>query len=532
MKKDILNFQSISMKKVKMVLLSSLVVAGISCSEKGSESSAQGKLPENVTMSVEKLKDKIKGGWAGQTIGVTYGGPTEFKYNGTFIQDYQPIVWYDGYLKKTMEEIPGLYDDVYMDLTFVDVLERLGHDAPVDSFAQAFAHAEYKLWHANQAARYNILNGMQPPQTGHWENNPHADDIDYQIEADYAGLMSPGMPNAASEISDKVGHIMNYGDGWYGGVYVGAMYSLAFVSDDIHFVVNEALKTIPAQSNFYKCMSDVIKWHKQYPNDWKQTWFELQKKWADDIGCPDGTFIAFNIDATINAAYILLGLLYGDGDYGKTLEIATRAGQDSDCNPSSAGGILGTIIGYDKIPAYWKMGLKDIEDMNFKYTTMSLNKVYDIGYKHAAETIKRNGGTVTDKDVTIKVQAPATVRFEKSFEGLVPVAKYEFTDTITGEHQFEFEGTGFVLRGRAAKKKNDLPDTVLEAAVFVDGKELGTYQFPTNFTTRRLEIAWKYQLPNTKHTVKIVAKKIPQGYELRPTEYIVYSDKPLPKEQH
>ena len=65
MKKDILNFQSISMKKVKMVLLSSLVVAGISCSEKGSESSAQGKLPEKVTMSVDKLKDKIKGGWAG-----------------------------------------------------------------------------------------------------------------------------------------------------------------------------------------------------------------------------------------------------------------------------------------------------------------------------------------------------------------------------------------------------------------------------------------------------------------------------------
>ena len=63
---------------------------------------------------------------------------------------------------------------------------------------------------------------------GSWKNNPHADCIDYQIESDFAGLMSPGMPNTASEISDKIGHIMNYGDGWYGGVYVGAMYSLAF----------------------------------------------------------------------------------------------------------------------------------------------------------------------------------------------------------------------------------------------------------------------------------------------------------------
>lgn len=515
-----------------MILFASLLMAGWSCNDSETAGTASSSLPEQVTMSVEKLKDKIKGGWAGQTIGVTYGGPTEFKYNGTFIQDYQPIVWYDGYLKKTMEEIPGLYDDVYMDLTFVDVLERLGFDAPVDSFAHAFAYAEYKLWHANQAARYNILNGMKAPESGHWMNSPHADDIDYQIEADYAGLMSPGMPNAASQISDKVGHIMNYGDGWYGGVYVGAMYALAFVSDDVQFVVNEALKSIPAESNFYKCMSDVIKWHKQYPGDWKQTWFEIQKKWADDIGCPDGTFIAFNIDATVNAAYILLGLLYGDGDYGKTLEIATRAGQDSDCNPSSAGGILGTMIGYDKIPAYWKMGLKDIENMDFKYTTMSLNKVYEIGFKHATETIRRNAGTVTDKEVTIKVQAPQAVKMEKSFANMIPVAKVDFPTAITTEHQFEFEGTGFVLRGKALKKKQDLPDEVLEAAVYIDGTELGTYKFPTNFTTRRLEIAWKYQLPNTKHTVKVVAKKIPEGYELKPSEYIVYSDKPLPKEKH
>src|SRR5690554_2969323 len=129
-----------------------------------------------VELTREELLDKIKGGWAGQTIGVTFGGPTEFKYNGTFIQDYQPIVWYDGYLKKTMEEQPGLYDDIYMDLTFVEVFERLGLDAPVDSFAHAFAHAEYSLWHANQAARYNILNGMKAPESGHWLNNPHADD--------------------------------------------------------------------------------------------------------------------------------------------------------------------------------------------------------------------------------------------------------------------------------------------------------------------------------------------------------------------
>ena len=294
-------------------------------------------------MSKAGLLDKIKGGWAGQTIGVVYGGPTEFRYRSAMIQDYVPITYSDGCIKNYFDHAPGLFDDIYMDLTFVEVFDRLGMDAPIDSFAHAFAYADYPLWHANQAARYNIVNGIMPPESGHWLHNPHADDIDYQIEADFAGLMTPGMPNAASEISDKIGHIMNYGDGWYGGVYVGAMYSLAFLSEDVNFVVEEALKTIPAESRFYKCISDVIRWHKQYPDDWKQTWAECEKKWNQDIGCPEGTLQPYNIDAVINSAYVVMGLLYGEGNFYKTIDISTRCGQDSDCNPATAGGILATM---------------------------------------------------------------------------------------------------------------------------------------------------------------------------------------------
>ena len=75
----------------------------------------------------------------------------------------------------------------------------------------------------------------------------------------------------------------------------------------------------------------------------------------------------FNIDAKINAAWVVLGLLYGDGDFSKTVEIATRAGDDADCNPASAMGILGTIYGYDAIPNYWMQGLGDVEDLDFAY---------------------------------------------------------------------------------------------------------------------------------------------------------------------
>jgi len=486
--------------KCKYLILAGIILAFTQCKNGKQNQESNDK---SITMSKAKLQDKIMGGWAGQTIGVTYGGPVEFRFKGTMMQDYQPIPWYDGYVKWWYQNAPGLYDDIYMDLTFVEVFERCGLDAPVDSFASAFANASYDLWHANQAGRYNYLNGIKPPFSGHWLNNPHADCIDYQIEADYSGLMSPAMPNTASQISDKIGHIMNFGDGWYGGVYVGAMYSLAFASDDINYIVNEALKTIPAESDFYKCISDVIAWQKKYPNDWKQTWFEVQKKWSDDKGCPEGVFDAFDIDATVNSAYVVIGLLYGNKDIQKTLDIATRCGQDADCNPSTAGGILGTMLGYSKIPDYWLKNIKEVEDMNFKYTTISLNKVYALSEKHAIENIKRNGGEVSDTSVTILFQEPKAVKFEKSFDGIMPVKRIDIEKNMEKSIAFDFEGTGFVIRGEVTKIEKDAKDKDVMVELWIDGKKTETAKLPTAFKTRRYELFWNYQLPMQKHAVEI-----------------------------
>ena len=477
------------------------------------------------TLSKKQLKDKIKGGWAGQTIGVTFGGPYEFRFQGTFIGDYQSLDWYDGYLKNTMINNPGLYDDLYMDLTFVDVFEKYGLDASLDSFANAYANAGYMLWHANQAGRYNILHGIKAPMSGYWKNNPHADCIDYQIESDFAGLMSPGMPNTASAISDKIGHIMNYGDGWYGGVFVGAMYSLAFVSSNVDYIINEALKTIPRQSEFYQSISDVIAWHKKYPNNWKQTWLEIQKKWANDIGCPEGVFVPFNIDAKVNAAYVVLGLLYGQKDFTQTLEITTRCGQDADCNPSTAGGILGTILGYDKIPAYWKMGLKEAESIDFKYTTMSLEAVYEIGFKHALQNIARNGGKISGDNVAIKVQQPETVKFEKSFENVYPIAKIPVTWSANkDEISFEFTGTGFVIKGETARWGSE-SSYVFNTELYVDDKLVESPKLPASYTTRRYELCWKYDLPKGKHIVRLKILNPSKDEEFNSSEALIYSDK-------
>ena len=483
---------------------------------------------ESLSISSDKLKDKIKGGWAGQTIGVTYGAPVEFRFLGTMMNDYQKIYWYDGLLKKSMTDAPGIYDDLYLDITFVEVFEREGIDAPAESHAKALANSGYMLWHANQAARYNISHGLIPPLSGYWLNNPHADCIDFQIEADFAGLMSPDMTNTASEICDKIGHIMNYGDGWYGGVFVAAMYSLAFSSNDVQNIVTAALKTIPENTKYHECISDVIKWHQQFPDEWKSTWFEIQKKWTDDIGCPGGVFNPFNIDATVNSAYVVMGLLYGNGDFTKTIEICTRAGQDADCNPSTAGGILGVILGYKGIPDYWKMGLNEIEDMNFKYTNTSLNKVYELSYKQALENIKRNGGRVEGNNIIINKQSPRTVKWEQSFTGTYPFDRQWIGKELTGEYDFDLEGNAFVINGEYKPKTGSAFDeNITKIAIvemYLDGIKVETIELPMSFTTRRHEIAWKYQMENKKHHLRLKLLNPDNESICYLTDIILYSD--------
>ena len=475
-------------------------------------------------ISRAELQDRIRGGWAGQTIGVTFGGPTEFRYNGTMINDNIPIKWYDGYLKKTYEENPGLYDDLYVDLTFVDVLERKGLDAKGQDFADALANAGYMLWHANQIARYNVLNAMKPPASGHWLNNPEADAIDFQIEADFIGLMTPGLPGAAAVFADTVGHIMNYGDGWYGGVFISTMYSLAFTSRDVGYVVREALKAIPAQSTFHQTIADVIRWHDQYPDDWKRTWFEIQKKWSDDVGTPRAVFDPFNIDAKLNSAYVVLGLLYGNGDMTKTIAIATRSGQDSDCNPSSAAGILGTMLGYAKIPAYWTQGLAAIEAKPFPFAGLSLNDAYALSLKHALAQITRDGGTVHDDRVEIATQPIAPVAVEQNFAGHFPVAEQVLRQRVTDETTFSVDGVGFVVQGGARVEPS--ADVVVVAEVSVDGQAPEVVELPTNHARRRYAPFWRYGLTPGQHTVRVKVRPLPAGAALYLERVIVYGPEP------
>ncbi|MCE1197397.1 MAG: ADP-ribosylglycohydrolase family protein [Marinilabiliales bacterium] len=485
---------------------------------------------EKIRLTEAELRDKIMGGWAGQVIGCTFGGPTEYKFVGSMIQDYQTIPWGPEYIRECFEKDPGLYDDLYMDLTFVEVMEKEGIEAPASSHANAFAHAGYSLWHANQNARYNILRGLMPPASGFWKNNPHADDIDFQIEADFAGLMTPGMPRKASAICDRIGHMICYGDGYYGGVFVANLYSLAFVYKDIRTIVHEAIRSIPPQSQFYQCVSDAIHWSEKN-SDWRDTWFALQKKWTSEVGCPDGVFESFDIDAKINAAYIVMGLLYGNGDYSRTLEISTRVGLDSDCNPANAGGILGTMMGYSNIPAYWRDPVRRVEELKVPYSSLTLNDLYKLGYRHALQVIEKEGGTVNASGAEILFQQPVEVPFEKSFEGCYPQYRKNVLLNLgreVNQYSFTFRGTGFVMTGRIEKSGGKGVDQhIFKVGTYLDGKLYEVTDLPVDRKIRKDEMAWVYGLPPGEHTVTLKIENPIEGCIVRFLDYIIYGDQEI-----
>lgn len=240
----------------------------------------------------------------------------------------------------------------------------------------------------------------------------------------------------------------------------------------------------------------------------------------------------FDISARVNSAYVIIGLLYGNGDFSKTMDIAIRCGQDADCNPASAAGILGAILGYDKIPAFWKKDLKEVEDRDFVYTNISLNKMYALGYKHALEMITKNGGSVNGDMVSIVYQKPISARFEESFTGVKPVERRSLGWSgvvLKDTFSFPFEGNGIAISSGMSNEWGAKSDYVFKVEVDIDGAK-ETTELPYNFRIRRNEILSKYNLSQGKHMLKLKILNPDKVGDVFINSIIIYSDKPINNE--
>jgi len=368
------------MKKYLIILTITLFILPLTCISAG----------EFRELPVSTYIDKMKAGWIGQMAGVGWGGPTEFYWCGEIIPEDKMPKWKPEMINQFNQ------DDIYVEMTFLRSLEVYGLDVSIRQAGIDFANSQYGLAHANEAGRNNLRNGIAPPDSGHPKFNRHADDIDYQIEADFSGLICPGLGNEVIELGEKFGRLMNYGDGLYGGQFVGGMYAEAFFEKDIKRIIQAGLACVPKGSQYHECITDVLNWYHQHPEDWEATWQLIEDKYNDNqnyrrFSCNDEE----NIDAKINGAYIVMGLLYGEGDIDKTIIVSTRCGQDSDCNPSSAAGILLTTIGYSDIPERFKAALN--HKGKFSHTPYNFDSLVAVCEKLTRQAVVKAGGRI-EKD--------------------------------------------------------------------------------------------------------------------------------------
>jgi len=471
------------------------------------------------TEPLSVLEDKIRGGWAGQMIGVSFGAPTEFRYLGEIIPEEELPTWRPEMVAGTLDQ-----DDLYVDMTFAAVLDEKGLDATTDDFGEMFRDTEYRLWHANLAARRALRRGVPATLSGTPEYNAHANDIDFQIEADFIGLMAPGLPQASNDLCLKAGRVMNYGDGILGGVFVSGMYAAAFFESDPRRIVEAGLANLPPESPYALLIFDVLVWSKQYPDDWTEVWRLIDEKWDGGEPCPAGALSPFNIDAKINGAYVALGLLYGNGDFRDTMVISTRAGQDSDCNPASALGILGVVVGYSGIPDEFKSGIDAIADEKFSYTDYTFNTIVSSTMARAVALVERHGGHVDGDNITVRIQKPQPAEVELWDDFGTPVERVSIEDprwTFSGEWEgglrrgrrtstkgaeasIAFEGTGAIIGGTYMPSGGT-------ADVYLDGELNRTVDvYSGEPASKGSESVWHvFGLEDGEHQLRLVARGEP-----------------------
>ncbi len=341
-------------------------------------------------ISVDEYRDKMKGAWIGQSVGVGYGWPTEFKFSEKLIPEDKMPKWKNELVNETFNQ-----DDLYVEMTFIRTLETRGLGVSSREAGIDFANSRYRLWCANEKARNNLRRGIAAPDSSHPSFHSSPDDIDYQIEADFSGILSPGMPQAAINFGETFGRIMNYGDGLWAGQFVGGLYAAAFFSSDRVANVESALACIPSESRYAEMVRDMLGWYRTDPKDWEGAWRKAVDKYGRK-GLPTiGKVSWHGIDVKINGAMVLLGYLFGEGDPDRTMYLSTRGGYDSDCNPSTACGVLFTSIGAKNLPARFTEKLDHTK--KWEFTDYTYPKLLEVCEKLTRELVVHEGGRI-EKD--------------------------------------------------------------------------------------------------------------------------------------
>lgn len=296
-----------------------------------------------LTMSSSVYYDKAFGSWIGQMIGNILGLPTEGKYIEEPNPDY--ITYYT-----TIPEGAFTDDDTSMEWVFLHILEEHGLYVNYSQVREEWMeHINEAIWVANARARELMEEGYTPPDTGSKRLNEHWGAIDAQIECELFGVINPGMGWRAYDMAKWFARVTNDDYAVEAASFYAVMFSYAFFESDVPAVVNMALTKVPESSLTWMVVSDVIEWHREF-KDWRQTRERIMEKYGQ-YGW---------LSSPLNLASVVMALLYGNGDFDRSVMIAVAAGWDNDCNAATTGGLLGLIVGESGINERWKKPLMDL----------------------------------------------------------------------------------------------------------------------------------------------------------------------------
>ncbi|MFF1876693.1 ADP-ribosylglycohydrolase family protein [Leifsonia sp. NPDC058230] len=333
-------------------------------------------LPADATESGPKgseLENKILGGWLGRIAGCNLGKPVEMGTHWTsdHIKDYlqRADAWPLGDYFPLLDPMPKEFelrenwpqttrgrvdgsardDDIDYAILGLHLLELHGADLSPTRVADAWLTLMpyLQVYTAERAAYRNLL-AKVPITDVAQVRNPYREWIGALIRGDAFGWTQPGNPRRAIELAFGDASLSHVANGVYGEMWSAAIVASAFTASTIREAYDRSLLSIPAKSRLSEVLRAVRDTY-----DTGATWDEalqsIQQRWGH-----------YSWVHTINnAGLIAAGLLWGEGDYTRTVGLTVQGGWDTDSNGATAGSVVGVMLGADRLPGNFIEPLAD-----------------------------------------------------------------------------------------------------------------------------------------------------------------------------
>lgn len=299
----------------------------------------------------KELRDKIIGCYNGKNIGGTLGAPFEGPRQ---INDVS------FYVQKDIEGNPPPNDDLDLQIVWLNAAERYGANVNHEILAEYWLTYIYPNWSEYGTGKANLKRGFNPPVSGRLEN-VYKGSCGSFIRSEIWACLAPAHPEIAAVYAYHDSVVDHADEGVYGEVFCAAVQSAAFTENDIRKLLKIGLSYVPENCAVARAVKTVTDCY-----DGGLTWLEAREKLFKEVPgsfglqtLPVGSWTETDftatagLDAPNNIGIAVLGLLYGEGDFGKSICTAVNCGEDADCTAGFIGALYGIIYGNENIPEKW-----------------------------------------------------------------------------------------------------------------------------------------------------------------------------------